>query len=184
MSSRPCSCVAGGTAVPPDEIALDSRLIDDLGADSLDFVDIIFMLDRELDIRVRETELNFVTRLDFSSPEVMKNGFLTREVVDRIATWVPAMAAIDDKDKVTPRVLFSTITIGPLCIVAERRLAEGEARRRRRRGLTRTGRRREGEAPPQNRAVIGVFVGEVLVVDLPTTRRSGSVSLAAVSRSL
>jgi acyl carrier protein len=116
-------CVAESLAVPLAEITLESRLIDDLGADSLDFVDIIFMLDRELDIRVRETEFNFVTRLDFSSPEVMKNGFLTREVVDRLGTWLPAMDKVDDRDKITPRLLFSLITLEAICIVAERRLA-------------------------------------------------------------
>ena len=71
-----------------------SRLVDDLGADSLDFVDIVFMLDRELDIRVRETEFNFLTRLDFSSPEVMKVGaHLTESVVARLARMAPGDGA-------------------------------------------------------------------------------------------
>jgi acyl carrier protein len=116
-------CVAESLAVPVAEVTPKSRLIDDLGADSLDFVDIIFMLDHELDIRVRETEFNFVTRLDFSSPEVMQGGFLTAEVVDRLATWLPEMASLPDRSRVTPRNLFSLITIEAICIVAERRLA-------------------------------------------------------------
>src|SRR4051812_33335694 len=115
--------VAESLAIPAANVTVESRLIDDLGADSLDFVDIVFMLDRELDIRVRETEFNFVTRLDFSSPEVMKNGFLTREVVDRLSSWPPAMEGVPDRDKLTPRQLFSLITIEAICIVAERRLA-------------------------------------------------------------
>jgi acyl carrier protein len=115
-------CVAESLAIPASDIALGSRLIDDLGADSLDFVDIVFMLDHELDIRVKESEFNFITRLDFSSAEVMKNGFLTEDVVARLADWLPAMKDVPDRSKITPRQLFSLITIEAMCIVAERRL--------------------------------------------------------------
>src|SRR5690349_4246286 len=104
-------CVAESLAVKEADVSLESRLVDDLGADSLDFVDIVFMLDRELDIRVRETEFNFLTRLDFSSPDVMKGAFLTEPVVTRLAEWLPALRAFPDRTKVTPRDLFSMITI-------------------------------------------------------------------------
>lgn len=116
-------CVAESLAVPQDDVALESSLIDDLGADSLDFVDIVFMLDRELDVRVRETELDFLTRLDFSSPEVMRDGVLSAAVVDRLGAWLPAIATVPDRTRLTPRQLFSLITVEAICIVAERRLA-------------------------------------------------------------
>lgn len=116
-------CVAESLAVPQTDVALDSRLVDDLGADSLDFVDIVFMLDRELDIRVRETEFNFLTRLDFSSPDVMRGAHLTEAVVTRLAEWLPAMRTVPDRSKVTPRELFSMITIESICIVCQRALA-------------------------------------------------------------
>ena len=113
-------CIAESLAVPAGDIALGSRLIDDLGADSLDFVDIVFMLDDALGIRVRETELNFLTRLDFSSPEVMTEGFLTESVVTRLAGWLPSMSRVPDRALVTPRQLFSMITVEAICIVAQR----------------------------------------------------------------
>jgi len=113
--------IADSLAVAPDDVKLESRLIDDLGADSLDFVDIIFQLDSELDIRVRETEFNFLTRLDFTSPEVMKDGVLTQGVVERLAEWLPAMRVVEDKAHVTPRQLFSMITVEAICLVASRR---------------------------------------------------------------
>ena len=100
-----CS-IAESLAVPEDEILVESRLVDDLGADSLDFVDIVFMLDAALGIRVRETELNFLTRLDFSSPEVMKEGYLTDDVVRRLAAWLPAMEQVEDRARITPRQLL------------------------------------------------------------------------------
>ena len=115
--------IAESLALPAADVMLESRLVDDLGADSLDFVDIVFMLDRELDIRVRETEFNFLTRLDFSSPDVMKGAHLTEPVVARLAEWLPALREVPDRTKVTPRELFSLITIESICIVCQRALA-------------------------------------------------------------
>jgi acyl carrier protein len=115
-------CVAESLAVPAADLTEKSRLIDDLGADSLDFVDIVFMLDRELDIRVRETEFNFLTRLDFSSPAVMTGDHLTAPVIERLSGFLPALHAVPDPTKVTPRQLFSLITIESICLVCERAL--------------------------------------------------------------
>ena len=115
--------VAESLAVPLAEISLESGLIDELGADSLDFVDIVFMLDRELDIRVRDTEFNFLTRLDFSSPEVMSGEHLTPAVVERLSKFLPALRATADPLSVTPRGLFSLITVESIAIVCQQALA-------------------------------------------------------------
>lgn len=64
-------------------IALDSRLIDDLGADSLDFIDIVFNLEKKFGIKIPEDEFDFLARLDFTSAEVMRDGFLTVETIRR-----------------------------------------------------------------------------------------------------
>lgn len=114
--------IADSLAVPKADITPQSRLVDDLGADSLDLVDIIFTLERKFGINVRETEFNFLTRLDFSSPEVMKDGYLTAPVVDKLADWLPAVAASPDRAKITPRQLFSMITVESICLIVERRL--------------------------------------------------------------
>ena len=95
--------IAESLAVPEAEIEPKSRLIDDLGADSLDFVDIVFMLDQKLEIKVKDSEFNFLTRLDFSSPEVMKAGFLTEPIVLRLANWLPELAAVHDKESGSTR---------------------------------------------------------------------------------
>jgi acyl carrier protein len=116
-------CVAESLAVPVTDIAEESGLIDDLGADSLDFVDIVFMLDRELDIRVRETEFNFLTRLDFSSPEVMTGAHLTMPIIDRLSRILPGLRTVNDRTKVTPRQLFSLITVESIALVCLQALA-------------------------------------------------------------
>ncbi len=114
------ACIADSLAVELETVTLQSRLIDDLGADSLDFVDIIFQLENDLDVKVRESEFNFITRLDFSSPEVMQEGSLTEDVLEKLDSWLPALQAVPDRTKVSPQTLFSLITVEAICIVAER----------------------------------------------------------------
>lgn len=116
------SLVADSLAVPRDQVGADSRLVDDLGADSLDFIDILFSVEKAFGIKIRETELDFLSRLDFSSPEVMKDGHLTLATVDRLREWLPLLDAVPDRSKVTPRELFSMITVETLCILIARKV--------------------------------------------------------------
>ena len=113
--------VADSLAVPGAEVARESRLFAELGADSLDFLDIVFSIEKAFSIKVRDSELDFLSRLDFSSPAVMRDGYLTAETVDRLSEWLPALRA-RERGRVTPRELFSLITVGTLCLLVERKV--------------------------------------------------------------
>jgi acyl carrier protein len=115
------SLVADSLALGKDEVTRERRLFEDLGADSLDFIDIVFSIEKAFSIQVRDSELDFLSRLDFSSPEVMRDGHLTRETVDRLAEWLPRLREVPDRDAVTPRELFGLITVETLCLLVERK---------------------------------------------------------------
>jgi acyl carrier protein len=123
------SAICESLVLTPAQVTLDKRLIDDLGADSLDFADIVFTLGQDLNLPVRDSEFSFLTRLDFSSPDVMKDGHLTPDVVARLETWLPGLAASADKTRVSPRELFSLITVESICLVVSRRLASSSETR-------------------------------------------------------
>lgn len=112
--------IADSLAVEESRVVADARLIDDLGADSLDFVDLVFAIEKEFGVKVREADFNFLARLDFSSPEVMRDGFMTRTTIDSLVPLLPALAAAEDRDRITPRQLFSYLTVESLCLMIER----------------------------------------------------------------
>jgi len=116
------SLVADSLALKEDEIQPQCRLTDDLGADSLDFIDIIFGIEKKFEVKVRDGELDFISRLDFSSPKVMRQGYLTLETIQRLTKRLPALEQVQDPAKVTPAQLFSFITIETLCIMVEEEL--------------------------------------------------------------
>lgn len=115
--------VADSLALGVDEIGPQSRLIPDLGADSLDFIDLIFMIEKEFGIKIRDGELASAATLDFSSPEVMRNGYMTRETIDKLMDWLPALRDVEDLARVTPAQLFSFVSVETLCSLVERKLA-------------------------------------------------------------
>ena len=111
--------IADSLAIDASEITMQSRLIDDLGADSLDFVDLIFAIEKEFGVKVREADFNFLAKLDFTSPTVMKDGFITSETLDRLLPLLPALGKVD-RERVTPQQLFSLMTVESLCLMIER----------------------------------------------------------------
>jgi len=112
--------IAESLALDEATITLESRLIDDLGADSLDFVDLMFAIERAFGVKLREADLKFLTGLDFSSPTVMKDGVLTSETLAAIAPLLPALQSVPDRTRVTPGELFSLLTVETLCLMIER----------------------------------------------------------------
>ena len=116
--------VADSLALKVEEVKVESRLTDDLGADSLDFIDIIFLIEKRFGIRVRDGEFDFVSRLDFSSPKVMREGFLTSEAIEKLKERLPALNQVPDLTKVTPAKLFSLISVETLCLLVERKVVE------------------------------------------------------------
>jgi acyl carrier protein len=114
--------VADCLAVEPARVSLESRLTADLGADSLDFIDLLFMIEKEFGIKVRESELDFLSRLDFSSPEVVREGYLTAATVDRLKEWLPALRTVPDPGAVKPAALFAMISVETLCVMVQRKL--------------------------------------------------------------
>ena len=118
--SRLRRMLADSLAVSESEITLQSRLIDDLGADSLDFVDLVFAIEKEFGARIREADFNFLARLDFSSPAVMREGFLTAETIERLRPLLPGLATVPDHTRVSPGELFSLMTVESLCVMIER----------------------------------------------------------------
>ncbi len=62
-----------------------------------------------------------LSHLDFSSPDVMRNGFLTREVIERLTPALPALRDLPDPERVTPAAVFGLVTVAVLTAMVERK---------------------------------------------------------------
>jgi acyl carrier protein len=74
--------------VDDDEVTNDATLMGDLGAESIDFLDIVFRLEKTFDIKIPREEL-FPLESLMNNPDYVKDGKLTEEGVAEIKAKMP-----------------------------------------------------------------------------------------------
>lgn len=73
--------------VDDDEVTLDAVLISDLGAESIDFLDIVFRLEKNFAIKIPRGEL-FPEQV-FNDPEMIKDGMVTSKGLEELRNRMP-----------------------------------------------------------------------------------------------
>ena len=74
--------------VEEDEIKPTATLQGDLGAESIDFLDIVFRLEREFGIKIPRNEL-FPESIFQGDPEFVQNGKVTQKGLDELRQKMP-----------------------------------------------------------------------------------------------
>ncbi|MGL6072869.1 MAG: acyl carrier protein [Fimbriiglobus sp.] len=83
------SLLVDALSVDDDEVALTSRLQADLGAESIDMLDIIFRLEREFNLgKIDRNEL-FPESIFQGDPELVDNGIVTPKGLDYLREKLP-----------------------------------------------------------------------------------------------
>jgi len=75
-------------AVDDDEVQLEATLVGDLGAESIDFLDIVFRLDKKFNIKIPQGEL-FPDNLASQNPEFAKDGVVTEAGIAELSNRLP-----------------------------------------------------------------------------------------------
>jgi len=84
------SCFAEALGLDDDEVEFDSKVIDDLGAESLDLLDIVYRLERAFDVRIPRGGIEKVTREGLEKGDVYEiNGVLTELALEKLAAAMP-----------------------------------------------------------------------------------------------
>ena len=111
--------------VDDDEVTADARLTKDLGAESIDFLDITFKLEQEFDFKIGQGEL-FPDNAA-SNPDFIKDGKLTPEGLTAIKEKLPHVDF--SKLESDPQIsrLAETFTVDALVSFVERKLQTANA---------------------------------------------------------
>jgi acyl carrier protein len=105
--------VAECLACDSAQVSPQSRLVNDLGADSLDFIDLVFTVEKRFGLRMRENELDVMARRDAQGTGGAAE-FLPREAMDRLLPWLPELAANRDLSRVRPVEILPLVTVEAL----------------------------------------------------------------------
>lgn len=80
-------CLAGALGIEPGEIRPESSLVRDLGAESIDFIDILFRLEKAFDIKIPSGEL-FPANL-LNEERLVQAGRVTSEGIKVLREKIP-----------------------------------------------------------------------------------------------
>src|SRR5256885_178221 len=75
--------------LPPEKVLPESLLMADLGADSLDFLDVVFKLERAFDIQITRGEMERAARGDMSDDEFAPGGVIGEKGLARLRELMP-----------------------------------------------------------------------------------------------
>jgi acyl carrier protein len=110
--------------VDDDEVTAQATLIGDLGAESIDFLDIVFRLEKNFDIRIPRGEL-FPENLASAESGFVKDGVVTESGIAELKQRMPhadvARFAADPKVE----NIQDLFTVGMICKFLETKLAKG-----------------------------------------------------------
>lgn len=87
---RTCRCVAEVLALDPAAIAPTARLMEDLGADSLDLVELMYLLEQEFDIVLSRDDLSLSAQLGLPEEELHQNEVLTPQAIALLRERFPS----------------------------------------------------------------------------------------------
>lgn len=119
IESNVISCVAKSLAKKEADINLKSKIIKELGADSLDFMDIIFQLESAFNLKLKKDQFDFFVVSGLKKEEAVVEGKLSRDAKIKLKDWLPELP-IDEE--LAPKDLANYLTIESLCLVISKNL--------------------------------------------------------------
>ncbi|MFQ5960699.1 MAG: acyl carrier protein [Candidatus Methylomirabilales bacterium] len=81
---RVAETIADALGRDVDEVTLTTPLIDDLDAESIDFLDIVFRLERQFKVKIPRGKIVETARGSLSEAEFEQNGYVTEAGVKRL----------------------------------------------------------------------------------------------------
>lgn len=124
--------IADVLVIDEEEVSLDSRLIADLGAESIDFLDLVFQLEKEFSIKIPRGQLEKNARGDLAEDEFEKGGILTVRGMQALKNYLSEVPAQHFKANLKVNEIPMLFTVETFCklvvnAVSEQKVCESVA---------------------------------------------------------
>ena len=121
--------IADVLVVDEDDVTLDRRLIVDLGAESIDFLDLVFQLEKEFGIKIPRGQLEKNARGDLTQDEFEKSGVLTPKGLAALKNYLSEVPGDYFKPNMKVNEIPMLFTVETFCklivaAVCEQRMSE------------------------------------------------------------
>jgi acyl carrier protein len=108
--------------VDDDEVTPDATLIGDLGAESIDFLDIVFRLEKNFDVRIPRGEL-FPENLASPESGFVKDGVVTEAGLNELRQKMPHADVAKFAQDPKVENIQDLFTVGMICKFLQAKLA-------------------------------------------------------------
>lgn len=105
--------------IDENKVQPQSRLIADLGAESIDFLDLVFQLEKEFSIKIPRGQLEKNARGDLSEDEFEQNGVLTEKGLVALKNYLCEVPAEYFKDTMKTNEIPTLFTVETFCKLVE-----------------------------------------------------------------
>lgn len=125
-----CEIIADVLVIDEADITLDKRLIADLGAESIDFLDLVFQLEKEFSIKIPRGQLEKDARGNLSEAQFEHNGIVSEAGIIALKNHFDESPAENFKSQMKVNEipeLFSVHTFCKLIVNAKQKEAEAVA---------------------------------------------------------
>ena len=122
-----CVVIAESLGRARADVHLTSNLFDDLGADSLDLLDMVFALEGRFEIEITRGALEQAARGDMTAEEFAPGGSISPAGIDRLRVLLPESHE-RIKTGLLPREIPTLFTVGTFARIVLAKIAEGAAR--------------------------------------------------------
>ncbi|MBK9035401.1 MAG: acyl carrier protein [Myxococcales bacterium] len=92
VEDRVRAIIATSLGKDPDQVELAAALMEDLGAESLDMLDIVFGIEREFGIEITRGEMERAARGDMTDDEFAPGGVISDAGLTRLRELMPEAA--------------------------------------------------------------------------------------------
>ncbi len=125
IEERVRKVIAESLCVELAEVQSTSNLINDLGAESIDFLDIIFRLEKEFDVKIPQREIERQARGGIAPEEFELEGILQPKGLARLKELIPEIDAAGWREGMALRELPSLFNVAVFAGIITRKMEDG-----------------------------------------------------------
>ncbi len=116
--------IADALYVDVEEAMPNALLMDDLGAESIDFLDIMFRLEKEFSIKIPKGDVEKKARGNLSDEEYAVGGRLTEAALNQLRSVMPEIPAENIKTGLMVRDITTLFNVSTFVRMVEEQLVD------------------------------------------------------------
>ncbi|MCX6269780.1 MAG: phosphopantetheine-binding protein [Bacteroidetes bacterium] len=119
--------ISASCGINPEKVSLKSTLFDDLEIDSIDFVDILFMLETSYSISLKVGDIERDARRELGEKPFAVNNMITPDGLELLKEKMPEVPSEKIKEGLAVHDIVSLISVHSLCKMIINKIALRQA---------------------------------------------------------